>query len=156
MVKSLTNPFADRPTPLGTLLSAAGRRLAAELDAGLAAAGFGDVRAAHAPLFVAIAPDGSSVTELAHHARMTKQAMGELVRYLEQRGYVESTTNPADRRARLIRLTPRGWDAIAAGRQVVDDFDTWLDASIGSEQVAMLRATIERIIASDAAVWRLH
>ena len=89
MVKRLTNPFAGRPAPLGTLLSTAGRRLAAELDAGLAAAGYDDLRSAHAPLFMTIEPDGSPVGELAERTHMTKQAMGELVRYLHTCGYVD-------------------------------------------------------------------
>src|SRR6478672_3290672 len=105
MVKSLTNPLADRPPPLGNLLGAAARTLAAELDAGLAAAGFTDLRAAHAPVFQVIDPEGTRLIDLAGRAGMTKQAMGELVRHLDARGYVEVTPDPTDRRARLVRLT---------------------------------------------------
>jgi len=153
MVKPLTNPFAGRPTPLGTLLTTAGRRLASELDVGLAAAGFGDLRAAHAPLFMAIDPEGSTVTDLAGQARMTKQAMGELVRYLELHGYVTIGVDPDDRRVRRIRLTQRGWDAIAAGERVIEDFERWLDSAIGIDQVHQMRDTLERIIKTDAATW---
>jgi DNA-binding MarR family transcriptional regulator len=154
MVKPLTNPFAGRPTPLGTLLSTAGRRLTSELDIGLAAAGFDDLRAAHAPLFMAIDPDGSTVTDLARQGRMTKQAMGELVRYLELHEYVTISVDPSDRRARRIRLTQRGWDAIAAGERVIEDFDRWLASGVGADQVERMRNTLERIIETDGATWR--
>lgn len=154
MVKPLTNPFDGRPTPLGTLLSAAGRRLAGELDAGLAAAGYGDVRSAHAPLFMTIDPEGSSLTQLAGRARMTKQAMGELVRYLEACGYVENAVDETDRRARRITLTARGWQALDVGTRVIDDFDQWLDDTVGAPRVRALRATLDRILTTESTAWR--
>ncbi|WP_225725909.1 MULTISPECIES: MarR family winged helix-turn-helix transcriptional regulator [unclassified Nocardia] len=146
MVKRLTNPLSDRPPPLGNLLTAAARTLAAELDAGLAAAGFADVRAAHAPVFQVIDPEGTRSSVLAERAGMTKQAMGELVRHLESRGYVESAPDPADGRARLVRLTSRGWLVVDAGLAVVQRFDEHLDAIIGSDEVARLRSTLLAVI----------
>jgi hypothetical protein len=65
MVKRLTNPFREWPTPLGSLLTSAGQRLSAELDDSLRAAGFADLRAAHAPVSMAIDPDGTRITDLA-------------------------------------------------------------------------------------------
>ncbi|MFE9583102.1 MarR family winged helix-turn-helix transcriptional regulator [Nocardia sp. NPDC006044] len=132
--------------PLGNLLSAAARTLAAELDAGIAAAGFDHVRAAHAPVFQLIEPDGTRLTSLADRAGMTKQAMGELVRHLEGHGYVEVDIDPADRRARLVRLTKRGWAVVDAGVAVVERFDRHLDAIVGADEVARLRGTLLRII----------
>lgn len=154
MVKPLTNPFVGHASPLGTLLSAAGRRLASELDAGLAAAGYGDVRSAHAPLFMTIEPAGSSVTQLAERARMTKQAMGELARHLEAQGYVEYAVDQSDRRARRITLTARGWQALDVGMRVIDDFDQWLDDTVGAPRVRALRATLDRILTTEPTAWR--
>ncbi|WP_433663664.1 MarR family winged helix-turn-helix transcriptional regulator [Nocardia sp. CA-128927] len=138
--------MVDRPAPLGNLLSAAARTLAAELDAGIAAAGFDDVRAAHAPVFQLIEPDGTRLTALAERAGMTKQAMGELVRHLEGRGYVEVDVDPADRRAKLVRLTTRGWAVVDAGVAVVERFDRHLDKVVGADEVARLRGALLGII----------
>ena len=154
MVKHLTNPLAGRPIPLGTLLSTAGRRLAAELDAGLAAAGYGDLRSAHAPLFMTIEPDGSSVTQLAERARMTKQATSELVRYLEACGYVELAVNDTDRRARKVTLTARGWQALDVGLSVIDNFEHWLNDTVGAAHVEAIRATLDRILTTESTAWR--
>jgi DNA-binding MarR family transcriptional regulator len=151
MVKRLINPLQSRPTPLGTLLNAAGRRLGAQLDASLRASGFGDLRAAHAPLFMAIEPNGSTVTYLAERTSMTKQAMGELVGYLAGCGYLEVTIDPNDRRARRIRLTDRGWHAIDAATEVIDEFDSWLEGCVGSNGVRQLRETLARILESQPA-----
>src|ERR1041385_3849187 len=80
----------ERRTPLGVLLAAAERALAAELESGLREAGYADLRSAHAQVFLALDADGSRLTDLAGRAGMTKQAMGELGRYLEQHGYLEA------------------------------------------------------------------
>jgi DNA-binding MarR family transcriptional regulator len=145
MVKRLTNPFHGRPTPLGSLLTAAGQRLSAELDRALRDAGFPDVRSAHAPVFMAVDPDGTRITELADRTHMTKQAVGELVRYLAGCGYLEITTDPADRRARVVTLTDRGWSAIDTGERVIDGFDQWLADAIGDVAVGQLRDALTRI-----------
>lgn len=146
MVKSLTNPFLDRPLPLGTLLSTAGQRLAGLLDRELGAAGFTDIRAAHAPVFMSIDPEGSRITELAERAQMTKQAMGELLRHLAERGYVEIGVDPSDRRARRVVLTDRGWSAIEVGVGVIERFDAWLAQTVGERQVAATRRTLGKIL----------
>lgn len=154
MVKHLTNPLVGRPVPLGTLLATAGRRLAGELDAGLAAAGYGDVRSAHAPLFMTIEPDGSSITQLAERTQMTKQAMSELVRYLETRGYVNLAVDETDRRARRITLTARGWQALHVGTSVIDDFDRWLEEAVGAPHIRAVRTTLDRILTTESTAWR--
>jgi DNA-binding MarR family transcriptional regulator len=146
MVKRLTNPFQGRPTPLGTLLSSAGQRLSAELDRSLREAGFADLRSAHAPVFMAIDPDGTRITELAERTKMTKQAAGELVRYLNRCGYLEVSTDEQDRRARRVTLTERGWQAIDTGEQVIDGFDRWLEDAIGAVAVGQLRDALGRIV----------
>ena len=149
MVKRLTNPLRDRPTPLGSLLNAAATRLSAELDGALRAAGFDDVRAAHAPVFMAIDPDGTRVTDLAQRAAMSKQAIGELIRHLGDRGYVTLTPDPTDGRAKRVQLTERGWHTVELGERVIAEFDAWLDQAVGPDHVAQLRQTLERIITTD-------
>jgi DNA-binding MarR family transcriptional regulator len=146
MVKRLTNPFRDRPTPLGSLLTSAGQRLSAELDRSLRDAGFEDLRAAHAPVFMAVDPEGTRITDLAERTKMTKQAVGELVRYLSAQGYLEISADETDRRAKRVALTDRGWQAIDTGQRVIDDFDHWLDESIGAEEVGRLRDALTQII----------
>lgn len=153
MVKHLTNPLSNRPPPLGNLLSAAARTLAAELDAGIAAAGFEHVRAAHAPVFQVIDPEGTRLSVLAERAGMTKQAMGELIRHLESHGYIDTEPDPSDRRARLARLTSRGWSVVDAGLAVVTRFDDHLDAIIGRDEVERLRETLSAIISGAGSTY---
>lgn len=153
MVKPLTNPFAGRQPPLGSLVNVAGRVLNSALDARLVSSGFGDLGAAHAPIFMAIDAEGSSVTELARALRTTKQATGELIRHLQSGGYVEVEVDQRDRRARKVALTERGWDALRVGVDVIADFDHWLDGVIGADRVAEFRDNLTRIVHTDPAGW---
>jgi DNA-binding MarR family transcriptional regulator len=70
----------------------------------LAARGHDAVRAAHSAVFQFVDDAGTTVSVLAERAQMTKQAMAELVAYLEAHGYVTREPDPSDRRAKLVRL----------------------------------------------------
>ncbi|MFD4462121.1 MarR family winged helix-turn-helix transcriptional regulator [Nocardia sp. NPDC058480] len=104
-----------------------------------------DLRPAHYPVFRYLAPGGSRVTELAEAAGMTQQSMGELVTHLEKSGYVERTSDPADRRARLILLTARGRDAVALGGQLLARIEQTIAAELGADSVVVLRNALARL-----------
>jgi DNA-binding MarR family transcriptional regulator len=146
MVKRLTNPLQELDLPLGSLMSAAGARLAAILDATLREAGFADLRAAHAGPFMVLDAEGTRPSELAARAHMTKQAMGELVSYLVDHGYLEVLPDPDDRRARLVRPTARGWRAVDTGLEAITAFDRWLEEQLGAKEVAHLRRNLRLIL----------
>lgn len=149
MVKRLTNPLRERDLPLGTLMSSAGARLAARLDAALRDAGFDDLRAAHAAPFMVLDPEGTRSSVLATRAHMTKQAMGELIAYLTDRGYLESVPDPTDGRARLVRPTARGWRAVDTGVEVIAAFDGWLEDQLSAAGVARLRRDLHLILEAE-------
>ena len=71
--------------------------------------GFTDIRPAHHSVFGLLNPDGDRVVGLAERAQTTKQAMGYLVAYLEERGYLERVPDPDDGRAKIVRRTEKGW-----------------------------------------------
>ncbi len=132
---------------LGWLLRLPYEHLLDEVYGGLAAHGFPDIRPAHSAVFRHIRPSGSRVTELAEQARMTKQSMAYLVESLTEGGYVTSESDPADGRARLVRLTAKGrrvWDRLialsAAG-------EARLAERIGPQRMAELRARLEDLAA---------
>jgi DNA-binding MarR family transcriptional regulator len=72
---------ADRRM-LGILLRQPLRALLAELNEGMVAAGYADLRPAHSAVFMNLDAQGTRITDLAERAQMTKQSMGALVRYL--------------------------------------------------------------------------
>ena len=77
------------------------------------------VGAAHVHITRHLSLRGSRLTELAHHAGMTKQAMGDLVTQCEAWGLVQREPDPLDRRARRIVFTPAGLLWLDAFRRAV-------------------------------------
>jgi DNA-binding MarR family transcriptional regulator len=105
--------------PIGMIAQALQRAFEAECFARLAAAGFTGLRVRHSVLLNALGPEGSRITTLASELGMTKQAMGELIDDLESNGYLERTTDPDDRRAKLIRFTDKGQRALAMAIEIM-------------------------------------
>ncbi|MDX6260827.1 MAG: hypothetical protein QOH84_2515 [Kribbellaceae bacterium] len=79
---------------------------------------------------------------------MSPQAMGELVDELEELGYVERQPDPSDRRAKLIMLTPRGHDCIAAGIATIQGIETRINRILGPEGHAELRRLLAELLGS--------
>jgi DNA-binding MarR family transcriptional regulator len=131
------------PTPddrflIGVLLQVPFAVLGQRVQEGYAAAGFGDVRPAHEPVFRFLAPEGNRVTDLAARAGMTKQAMGYLVDYLVQHGYLERVPDPTDRRAQVVRRTERGWEVNRTARRVVEQVQAEWAHELGEERMSQL------------------
>ena len=70
-------------------LLAASRALADGISAGVRSRGFDDVRPAHGFAFARLAAGGATITQLAEHLDVTRQAASQLVDELIAKGYVE-------------------------------------------------------------------
>lgn len=141
---------ADPEWMLGALLRTAYRELMAGFEPGLAAAGYGDVRLSHTPVLqpLSLHHEGMRASELATLAGMTKPSIGYLIDSLEQCGYVERVADPSDRRALLVRLTPRGWQMSQTGRRLVRQAEArWADL-IGDQAVEELRLRLHALVAA--------
>jgi DNA-binding MarR family transcriptional regulator len=135
---------------IGELLRVPSQAVVNHCQRALNDAGFTDLRAAHMPVIMYIdhPPDGTSVTALAERAQMTKQSMGELVAYMEQRGYLERIPNPADKRAKVVRLTERGWAAHETAPRVVIQLEERWAERLGPEKMRELRRLLKELIAT--------
>ena len=80
------------------------RRIINELNA----AGFEGLRVPHMAVLQFPGPDGVRPGTLAERAGMSKQAMNQLLRSLEDLGYIVRSDAPNEGRARIIRFTKRG------------------------------------------------
>lgn len=134
----------ERPN-VGRLLAGPYFLLVEALDRRLREGGFGDVRPAHGTVFQVIDEAGTRVTELAARAGMTKQAMTELVVHLEAGGYLERAPDPRDGRARLVRLTRRGWECIAAARAAIAQIEAEWAGLIGTARMDDVRGALEAL-----------
>ena len=127
------------PLNVGLLLFLPYRALETRVFAGLAAAGFDDLTPAQARVFQRIAPGGSRLTDLAAQTGITKQSVGFLVDQLERAGYVERVPDPADGRARLVRVAERGARSVEASRGIVAQVEAEWTAHLGAPRMARLR-----------------
>jgi DNA-binding MarR family transcriptional regulator len=137
--------------PLPPLLGEVKDLALVELHNRMAEEGHPAIRPGHGCVFRFIAPEGARLTDIAERARMTKQAVGEVVADLERLGYVERVPDPDDRRAKIIRLTDRGWDAERTGREIFADIERRWAEQIGEERMAELRDTLKLVIESQRA-----
>lgn len=111
----------------------------------LRAAGYDDLQPAHLAVFQHPGPEGRSPGDLARSAHATKQAMNNLLAQLERTGYLVREVNPANRRERVVALTPRGREAVAVIRRAVAGLeDGWRD-ELGARDYDRLRGLLERL-----------
>jgi DNA-binding MarR family transcriptional regulator len=111
----------------------------------LAARGHPAVRAPHGNVLQFLDPEGTSVSELARRAQITKQSMAELVAHLERHGYVERVPDPSDRRAKLVRATERGAEVYAVAGQVIAGLEREMTERLGEAKMRQLRALLEEL-----------
>ena len=131
-------PVHEERRNLGKLLAGPYFALVEALDRRLREGGFGDVRPAHGTVFQVIDADGTRVTELAARAGMTKQAMTELVVHLEAGGYLARAPDPDDGRARLVRLTRRGWECIRVARSCIAEIEADWAEEVGRDRLGRI------------------
>ena len=126
-------------------LLAASRALVDGVDAGVRARGFTDVRPAHGFAFARLSAGGATITQLAEHLDVTRQAAAQLVDELIAKGYVERRPHPHDARARLIVLTGKGWACTrAAEAAIADTLGQWT-AVLGPKRLLALRDDLLRL-----------
>jgi DNA-binding MarR family transcriptional regulator len=129
-------------------LAAAGRALTATMMAMLPSRGFNDVTPAFSSLMPLLDENGARPTALAQRAGITKQAISQLVRELEVRGYVEQVPDSTDTRAKIVRLTKRGVALHAASAEVRLEMQSVALAKLGKVRVSRLRRDLIELAAA--------
>jgi DNA-binding MarR family transcriptional regulator len=132
--------------PLPALLNEVKDAAVAELHRRLADEGHPDIRPGHGCVFRFVEEEGSRLTDLAERAGLTKQAVGEVVADLEGMGYVERVPDPADGRAKIIRLTDKGRDGQRAAKRLFAQIERRWAEEVGEELLTSLRRALESIV----------
>ena len=146
MSSKLPNTSARRaPENLAILLREPFRAGTDLLHRRFAERGHPEIRPPHGNVMQYLDDDGTRVSVLAERAQMTKQSMAELVAHLEQLGYVERTPDPSDRRAKLVRATPRGRQLYAIAREVVAEIEAEWTRRLGKAKMRRLRELLEEL-----------
>ena len=103
---------------------------------------------AHTTLLADLDTSGTRITVLAERAGVTKQAVGNLVGELEERGYVRRLTDPADGRATLINFTEKGWLFLYDAYQVKLEIEAEYEAILGEAGLKSLYRLLNQLVES--------
>ncbi len=113
----------------------------------LAAEGFHDARLTHRAVFTGLVAGDRTVTQLAGRLGISSQAVSKTVSELERSGYLRKVRDGADARARLLEITERGLELVAATGRVRNavnrDTARWLGARDVTELTRLLLALAE-------------
>jgi DNA-binding MarR family transcriptional regulator len=125
----------------------ASRAQSAAMLACLVGRGFDDLTPTIASVIPLLDAAGARSTALAQRSGVTKQAMSQLVRLLEERNYVEQIPDPTDTRAKLVRLTKRGVTMRAACFKVRLELQAAVVKSLGPRNSKRLQEDLKTLTA---------
>jgi DNA-binding MarR family transcriptional regulator len=122
------------------------RRLDAEMDA----AGFPDRRFPDGRVLrMCERTDGVTASQIGRALGITRQGAGKIVAALKDRGYVTLTTSPDDAREKVVILTPRAHEYLAAQRSATRRIERSLRNQLGPETFDSLAALLEALGGED-------
>ncbi|MFD9370395.1 MarR family winged helix-turn-helix transcriptional regulator [Streptomyces sp. NPDC060020] len=109
----------------------------------VAEAGYPDLRPLHGMAFQALKGPGATATELAERLGVTKQAAGQIVDDLEERGYVRREPHPGGGRRKLVVLTEAADTHLAVAGGILHRLEAEL---AGSADLAVLRRELGHLV----------
>ena len=137
---------SDLSNNLSRLLREFSRDFERRIWHGLVQRGYQDIRPSHSAVLANLGLGAVRVTELAERARVTQQAMGKMLKELERLGYVTRGVDRGDRRAREIKLTPRGQQLATDSCCVVAEVRASYAQKVGSEELDRLEKQLRDVV----------
>jgi DNA-binding MarR family transcriptional regulator len=132
--------------PMSMIANRLNKSLEAEFFRRLGEAGHSVLRMPHTMLLENLPQGGARSGVLASALGISKQAVGEIVDDLEAAEYISRVADPADRRAKLIVLSPKGAAAFGEVFAILSKMDREFSAAVGAERYAEARATFIQLI----------
>ena len=146
----MSNEYASRPAVYGfelpLLLFGGFRSIIDELHAELARRGHPDLRPAHGFALQAIGTQGATATEAGRRLGISKQAAGKTIDRLEALGYVRKAGDDTDRRRTLVRITPRGLEALAMSAMIFEDIRSRWAGVLGPARLSALETDLRTMV----------
>jgi DNA-binding MarR family transcriptional regulator len=122
---------------LGNLMTESRELVLAEGERGL--------RPSHHRVLGHVPPEGITVTDLAERVGMTKQGIGQFVTQLTESGHLTVSTDPEDRRIRVVRRTAKGNAAVRRLTGLLEDLEaTWANR-VGTHRYNEFRAILDEL-----------
>lgn len=148
VMPGVSSPEWEPTVPaLMQLVAASG---APHLRAAFAAAGLDGVRPAQSVVLVPLAAGGLHASDLADRLGVSRQAVAQAVTALQRHRYVTRGPDPADARAQIIELTPRGRQVLRVMRSSAIDLEKRWQKIIGQRRLGELRKTLQMLLSADS------
>jgi len=147
-----TGPEGSRPRPVG--LGAALRRAwvgyHARLDEAMAAAGFDDRGFPDGRVLrICSTSEDVTIAQIGRELGITRQGAAKVVAKLRDRRYVEVTDSPVSGREKIVRLTPRATEYLAAHRAAARGIERQLREELGEGAFDGLRLLLTALGGDD-------
>jgi DNA-binding MarR family transcriptional regulator len=138
-------PRTDAPVPhVVAGVDALQRRIGEALTTRLAAMRI-SLRGSHGRILSLIGPDGTRPSVLAV-GWVSKQAIGQRIRELQELGLVTARQDPDDRRATIVRRTAKGDHVLAQLADGIADFERELRDEVGSTRYDVFREVLDELV----------
>jgi DNA-binding MarR family transcriptional regulator len=121
------------------------------VTAAFAAAGLDDLRPAQSVVLVPLATGGLHASDLADRLAVSRQAVAQAVAALERHDYVSRLPDPADARAQIIELTPRGRRVLDVMRSTTIDLEKRWEETLGRQRLSELRRSLLMLLSAESA-----
>jgi DNA-binding MarR family transcriptional regulator len=131
---------------LPLLLFGGFRSIIDELHAELTRRGHPDLRPAHGFALQAIGLRGATATEAGRRLGISKQAAGKTIERLSELGYVQKAGDDRDRRRKLVRITPRGYEVLALSAMIFDQIRSRWAGALGPSRLSALEADLRTMV----------
>jgi DNA-binding MarR family transcriptional regulator len=129
------------------LLGRAYNVLSAEIVRRVQESGATDIRPSHGNVMEQLSfEEPLRLSQVAERSGITAQSAGALVDELEALGYERRGSDPKDRRAKLIHLTPKGRRNAQRAFDIVTDIEAELRAQLGERRLVALRKTLIELV----------
>jgi len=133
-------------TPLARLFAIGYRSLIDGLHGRLAARGWRNVRPNYGFVLLAARGAGIQASEIAALMGVSKQAASKLVEAMEQAGYLRRAPHADDQRAKLVTLTTRGEELLAAVEDIYAELEQEWVGILDRDRVDALRTDLSTVL----------
>lgn len=129
----------------GVLLNVAGIVFVDELNGHMAAAGFDGFTFRTGWVIRVVGKDTVPLRELAERMGLSSPGTLKAIDPMIGHGYVERAATE-DRRVRAVRVTERGWQALATAREFHEIFESELGDRVGEQTVQAIRIGLTELL----------
>ncbi len=135
-----------RQSHLGRLLLRTYRAFSSGAVEKLEQRGYTGISLTSTTLLMNIDAKGSQLTRLSEKIGISRQAVTNLVHQLESKNYLHTSPDPADRRAMVVTLTPKGWQLINDIVEVKAEIEGEFCTIIGNDQMQNLKESLTKLL----------